>query len=158
MKRLHLILMLTVLISSTACSDKSEDLKEISASLVLPGTYKGWTEASCGYFQGMTAENQEINIINKADGYSMFYVSDTWGTFTIGNIKFTYAEGVFTISGDGNCKMGMDGNLKDYPCSLSGSIDIEKSNPHFILKVPAVMGGLSVTFSSGDIPSENINE
>lgn len=131
---------------------------EIPASLILPGQYKGWTDASCAYFQGMTAENQEITILNNDNVYSMSYVSDTWGTFTFDNIKVTYAEGVFTISGEGICKMGMDGNFKDYPCTLSGCIDVEKSNPSFSLNVPAVMGGLSITFSSGNMPSENINE
>lgn len=131
---------------------------EIPASLVLPGVYKGRTDVSCAYFQGMTADNQEITIVGKDNVYSVYYESDTWGTFAIEDIKFTYAEGVFTISGDGNCKMGMDGNLKDYPCTLSGSIDVEKSAPSFIFNVPAVMGGLSITFSSGDVTSESTNE
>ena len=131
---------------------------EIPASLVLPGVYKGWTDASCAYFQGMTADNQEITISYKDNMYSVNYESDTWGTFTIEDIKFSYAEGVFTISGDGTCKMGMDGNIKDYPCTLSGSIDVEKSAPSFIFSVPAVMGGLSITFSPGNLPSESENE
>lgn len=106
----------------------------------------------------MVTENQEITIANKDNVYSVFYESETWGTFAIEDIKFSYTEGIFTISGDGICRIGMDGNLKDYHCTLSGNIDVEKSNPSFILNVPAVMGGLSITFSSGDIPSENINE
>lgn len=131
---------------------------EIPASLIIPGVYNGWIDASCGYFQGITAENQEIRISNKDNVYNLYYESDTWGTFTIEDIKFIYSEGVFTISGDGKCKMGMNGNLTDYPCTLSGCIDVEKSNPSFCLNVPAVMGGLSITFRAGNIPSESTNE
>ncbi|MBD5358768.1 MAG: hypothetical protein HDR88_17570 [Bacteroides sp.] len=131
---------------------------EVPASLILPGTYEGWTDASCAYFQGMTADNQIITIVGKDNVYSVSYESDTWGTFTIEELTFTYSDGVFTISGDGICKMGMDGDLKDYPCTLSGSIDVEKSVPSFIFNVPAVMGGLSITFSSGDMPSESTDE
>lgn len=131
---------------------------EIPASLVLPGSYAGWTDASCAYFQGMTADDQTLTITGKDDDYSIAYQSDTWGSFTVEEIKATYSDGVFTLSGDGTCKMGMGDSLKDYPCTFTGRVDVEKSSPSFTFKVPAVMGGLTITFNTGDMPSESTNE
>ena len=131
---------------------------EIPADLVIPGSYKGWTDATCAYFQDMTAENQTVTISVKDDKYSLAYTSDTWGEFSAEDLKVTYSDGVFSLSGDGICKMGMNGNVSEYPCSVSGSVDVEKSAPTFVLTVPGVMGGLKITFTNGDKPSESTNE
>lgn len=131
---------------------------QIPASLVLPGNYDGWTDATCAYFPSMIADNQTITITNTGDVFSLNYESDTWGTFSFQDIDYTYDEGAFAISGNGTCKMGMDDNIKEYPCNLSGTVDVEKSAPSFIINVPAVMGGLTITFSPGDSPSESANE
>ena len=131
---------------------------EIPADLVIPGSYKGWTDAACAYFQGMTAENQTVTISVKDDKYSLVYTSDTWGEFSAEDLKVTYSDGVFSLTGDGICKMGMNGNVSEYPCSVSGSVDVEKSAPAFVITVPGVMGGLKITFTNGDKPSESTNE
>lgn len=57
------------------------------------------------------------------------------------------------VKGDGTTKMGMNGNMKDYDCHFEGSIDPEKVSPTFTFSVPAVMGGLSIVFLTGDMPA-----
>lgn len=49
----------------------------------------------------------------------------------------------------------MNGNVSEYPCTLSGSIDESKENVSFTFTVPGVMGGLTITFTLGDMPAAN---
>lgn len=127
---------------------------DIPADLVVPGTYKGYTEAKSQYFSGMMADDQSIVITKNADNtFKLAYTSSTWGEFTIDGITATYANGVFTLAGNGTTKMGMEGNLKDYDCSLAGTIDAAKENPSFTFTVPAVMGGLTIDFHVGNMPA-----
>lgn len=127
---------------------------EIPAEIVIPGTYSGYTEAKSTYFQGMMADNQKIIITANTEGtFDVSYTSDTWGSFMIGNVSATYSDGKFTLSGNGKTQMGMNGNLKDYDCTFTGTVDPEKENPEFTFTVPTVMGGLSITFISGAMPA-----
>lgn len=127
---------------------------EIPADIVVPGTYNGYTEAKSAYFSGMMSDNQKIVITKISDNsYKISYSSDTWGEFVIESATAHYSDGMFTISGNGTTKMGMNGNIKDYDCSIAGTIDIKKENPTFTFSVPTVMGGLSIVFHSGDMPA-----
>ncbi|MCM1290541.1 MAG: calycin-like domain-containing protein [Prevotella sp.] len=130
---------------------------EIPADIVVPGKYKGYTEASSTYFSGMMADNQEIVITQNDDNatYKVVYTTDTWGEFLIENATATLKDGKFVVTGKGTTKMGMNGNIKEYDCSIEGSIDSEKETPTFTFSVPSVMGGLSIVFHSGDMPTEN---
>jgi len=127
---------------------------EIPADIVVPGTYSGYTEAKSAYFSCMIADNQKIVITKNSDNsYQILYSSDTWGKFAIENATAQYSDGKFTVSGNGTTKMGMNGNVNDYDCSIAGTIDIKKENPIFTFSVPIVMGGLSIVFHSGDMPA-----
>jgi hypothetical protein len=48
--------------------------------------------------------------------------------------------------------MGMSGNVKSYDCTLSGSVDISKSDYDFLFTVPGVMGGLTLELKPGIAP------
>ncbi len=127
---------------------------EIPADIVVPGTYNGYTEAKSAYFSGMTADDQTIVITkNSDDSYKVVYNSDSWGEFFVDNVIAKYENGKFLVSGNGTTKMGMEGNIKEYDCSFEGSIDPEKENPSFTFSIPAVMGGLSIVFNTGDRPA-----
>ncbi len=127
---------------------------DVPASIVVPGTYSGYTEAKSTYFSGMMADGQEIVITkNTDDTYKVAYTSDTWGEFTIGNATAEYSNGKFTLTGDGSTLMGMNGNTKEYACSISGTIDVSKDDPEFTFSVPTVMGGLSIVFHTGEMPA-----
>lgn len=127
---------------------------DIPAEIVIPGTYSGYTEAKSAYFSGMMADDQTIVITkNSDDTYKVVYSSDTWGEFVIEKAIAKYESDKFNISGSGTTQMGMNGNVKDYDCSLEGAIDPEKENPTFTFSVPTVMGGLTIVFHTGDMPA-----
>lgn len=128
---------------------------EIPADIVVPGTYSGYTEAKSAYFSGMMADAQEIVITKNADNtYKVAYSSDTWGEFLFEAATATYEGGKFAVKGSGTTKMGMNDNIKEYDCTLEGSIDPAKADPTFTFSVPTVMGGLSIVFHSGDMPAQ----
>lgn len=123
---------------------------DIPASVVVPATYSGYTKADCAYFQDMYADDQSIVISAEGDGaYKAVLVSDTWGEFTVTDITATAASGSFTLEGNGICKMGMGGNLNEYECSFAGSVADDRSQAEFTFTVPAVMGGMTLTFRTG---------
>lgn len=127
----------------------------IPAELVIPGTYTGYTEAKSAYFSGMMADDQTITITKNDDNtFKVVYISDSWGEFLIERAEATYKDGAFTLKGNGTTKMGMGGNLKDYDCNIEGTVDAAKTAPTFTFSVPAVMGGLSIVFQTGDMPAE----
>lgn len=154
MKKINLLLMLAMMVSLVSCSndDEPETPAQLAAKTV-PGTYKGYTVANSMYFQDMTAGEQEIVITkNGDDTYKVDYTSDTWGEFAIEAATVSYENGKFSIAGEGATKMGMNGNIKEYGCTLAGTIDADKEDPTFTFTVPTVMGGLTVAFHSGTMP------
>lgn len=127
---------------------------DIPAEIVVPGTYKGYTEAKSAYFSGMMADDQTIVVTkNTDDSYRIDFTSDTWGAFTIEKAEATLSAGVFTVNGEGVTKMGMNGDVKDYACSVVATIDADKNSPVFTFSVPGVMGGLSIIFHQGEMPA-----
>lgn len=131
---------------------------DVPASVVLPGTYNGYVSAVSQYFPaGMKTEDQTITItLNDNGEYSLKYVSEgIWGTFSFDNINVeTNDDGDFLLSGSGKCSMGMDGASKDYDCTFTATIDPEKKDPEFVFTIPSVMGGLTITFHNGSMPTE----
>lgn len=130
---------------------------DIPASIVVPGTYNGYTKADCAYFKDMYADNQTIEISAAGnDTYKAVLVSTTWGEFTVEGITATTTDGgvTFSLTGTGVTKMGMGGNVRDYDCSFAGTVDADKDAPTFTFTVPAVMGGLTLVFNTGDMPQQ----
>lgn len=131
-------------------------LGEIPVSKLLAGSYEGWTEASCAYFEGMQATDQTLSLTANADDtFTLAYTSDSWGEFSFESLSVTSANGIYTLIGKGVTMMGMDGNVSEYPCTVTGSIDANKENVSFTFTVPGVMGGLTITFTQGEAPAAN---
>ena len=131
-------------------------LGEIPVSKLLAGSYEGWTEASCAYFEGMQATDQTLSLTANADDtFTLAYTSDSWGEFSFESLSVTSANGIYTLSGEGVTMMGMNGNIREYPCTVTGSIDANKENVSFTFTVPGVMGGLTITFTQGEAPAAN---
>lgn len=132
---------------------------DVPASVLLPGTYKGWTQASFQYAPTpMKTADQEV-VITAAEGdkFTVKYTSSTWGEFTIENVAAVYVpdDKKFDLTGEGTSLMGMDpSNIKSYVCNFTGSVDVDKENPSFVFVLPAVMGGLKIEFFSGEMPAE----
>lgn len=131
-------------------------LGEVPVSKLLAGSYEGWTEASCAYFEGMQATDQTLSLTANADDtFTLAYTSDSWGEFSFESLSVTSANGIYTLSGEGVTMMGMDGNISEYPCTVTGRIDANKENVSFTFTVPGVMGGLTITFTQGEAPAAN---
>lgn len=131
-------------------------LGEVPVSKLLVGSYKGWTEASCAYFEGMQATDQTLSLTANADDtFTLAYTSDSWGEFSFESLSVTSANGIYTLSGEGVTMMGMNGNIREYPCTVTGRIDANKENVSFTFTVPGVMGGLTITFTQGEAPAAN---
>lgn len=132
---------------------------DIPADIVVPGTYEGYSKAVAQYFpQGMLSDDQALTITAEKDGtYTVNYTSSSFGTFTITGVTATSANGgeKFTLAGEGKTVMGMDeSSAKEYACTFTGSVDAAKEAPEFTFKVPAVMGGLTISFITGEMPQE----
>lgn len=131
-------------------------LGEVPVSKLLAGSYEGWTEASCAYFEGMQATDQTLSLTANADDtFTLAYTSDSWGEFSFESLSVTSVNGIYTLSGEGVTMMGMDGNISEYPCTVTGSIDANKENVSFTFTVPGVMGDLTITFTQGEAPAAN---
>lgn len=128
---------------------------EAPASVVIPGSYQGWASAKCAYFQGQNTDNQTLTVTaGDNDTYNIAYTSDTWGEFTVIGAKVTIADGVYTITGEGKTLMGMEGaEKKEYQVTLKATVSADKDTYEFAFTAPAVMGGLTVTLHSGDMPA-----
>ncbi|MDO4755563.1 MAG: hypothetical protein Q4A54_04405, partial [Parabacteroides sp.] len=87
-----------------------------------------------------------------ADGSAkVTFISESWGEFTIANAQMSANAGVYTLSGNGQTQMGMGGNISTYDCSYTAVIH-SKENAQMQFKVPAVMGGLTLDFATGEAP------
>ena len=116
----------------------------------------GEVEASCAYFEGMQATDQTLSLTANADDtFTLAYTSDSWGEFSFESLSVTSANGIYTLSGEGVTMMGMNGNIREYPCTVTGRIDANKENVSFTFTVPGVMGGLTITFTQGEAPAAN---
>lgn len=139
-----------VALCATACSN-NEDLP-ISTDYV--GTYEGYTLADCAYFQNSCAADETVCITENTDGSAnVTFVSDSWGEFSIPNAQISSNDGVCTITGKGQTKMGMDGNTSSYECTYTAIIN-SKEDAKMQFKVSGVMGGLTIDFFTGEAPSD----
>lgn len=146
-------LMLTGLFFTTSCSN--DDSPVVNLSKEVSGSYKGYVSASCAYFSDNMSDDQTITLTESSviNRINIRYTSSAWGTFCITDAIVAESAQGYIITGEGTCKMGMENNVKDYTCSITGNVDVKKSSPSFVFNVPAVMGGLTITFKTGDMPS-----
>lgn len=142
--------MLIALLAFASCNSDDEPTNLAENAV---GTYDGYTNASCAYFSDMVAANQTVAITSaELNKVNISYRSDSWGTFTIDAAELSGSEGNIHISGTGKTMMSHAGNeAKEYDCAVEGTIagnDLSLS-----IVCPAVMGGLSIAFHTGDVPS-----
>ncbi len=151
MKKVKYFAMMALALGAmTACSD--DDDKAVDAAAEVAGTYDGWSNASCAYFQDQIEEDQELTITRVADGkVSVQYESESFGTYKVAAATVTESNGKYLIAGEGTTEMGMGGNVKEYACTMTGTIENHQGNVTF--SIPSVMGGLNVVFSTGKAPA-----
>lgn len=150
MKIKSVLMMLSAAVFMMAC-DKDENG---SKTVDFAGRYNGYTLASCNYFQNMISADETVVITENTDGTAtVSFTSATWGEFTITDAQATVNGDLCTLSGSGQTQMGMNGNTSTYDCTFTAEIK-SQTDARMEFSIPAVMGGMTLTFQTGDAPAD----
>ena len=150
MKIKSVLMMLSAAVFMMAC-DKDENG---SKTVDFAGNYDGYTLASCNYFQNMISPDETVVITKNTDGSaSVSFTSATWGTFTITDAQASISGNVCSLSGSGQTQMGMGGSTSAYDCTFTAEIK-SQTDARMEFSIPAVMGGMILTFQTGDAPAD----
>lgn len=150
MKIKSVLMMLSAAVFMMAC-DKDENG---SKTVDFAGNYKGYTLASCNYFQNMISPDETVVITKNTDGSaSVSFTSATWGTFTITDAQASVSGDICSLSGSGQTQMGMGGSTSAYDCTFTAEIK-SQTDARMEFSIPAVMGGMTLTFQTGDAPAD----
>lgn len=148
MKIEYVLSMLAVAFCVTACSEK----ENVSTVVDIAGIYDGYVLANCAYFQNKCSADETITVSENTDGTAKItFVSDSWGEYIIPNARMVEKDGAYALSGSGEAKMDMGGNLSSKECSFTAVIN-STGKAQMKFEVPAVMGGLSIDFATGEAP------
>lgn len=150
MKIKSVLMMLSAAVFMMAC-DKDENG---SKTVDFAGSYNGYTLASCNYFQNMISADETVVLTKNTDGTaSVSFTSATWGEFTITDAQATVNGDLCTLSGSGQTQMGMNGNTSTYDCTFTAEIK-SQTDARMEFSIPAVMGGMTLTFQTGEAPAD----
>lgn len=150
MKIKSVLMMLSAAVFMMAC-DKDENG---SKTVDFAGRYNGYTLASCNYFQNMISADETVVITENTDGTaSVSFTSASWGTFTITDAQASVSGDLCTLSGSGQTQMGMNGNTSTYDCTFTAEIR-SQDDARMEFRIPAVMGGMTLTFQTGEAPAD----
>lgn len=150
MKIKSVLMMLSAAVFMMAC-DKDENG---SKTVDFAGRYNGYTLASCNYFQNMISADETVVLTKNTDGTaSVSFTSATWGEFTITDAQATVNGDLCTLSGSGQTQMGMGGSTSAYDCTFTAEIK-SQTDARMEFSIPAVMGGMTLTFQTGDAPAD----
>ncbi len=150
MKIKSVLMMLSAAVFMMAC-DKDENG---SKTVDFAGRYNGYTLASCNYFQNMISADETVVLTKNTDGTaSVSFTSATWGTFTITDAQASVSGDLCTLSGSGQTQMGMGGSTSAYDCTFTAEIR-SQDDARMEFSIPAVMGGMTLTFQTGDAPAD----
>ena len=156
MKKVRIFLLAALSLVALASCEKDEqsnattkdEQHSLSASLA------GWTQAEAAYFSGLVYDNVDsISLSSNSDQTANIqYVSSVWGTATFESVEVKSTSAGYSFSGDGSIAMAGRGGVKDYECTLIGTVSIDYSSFSAVITVPSVMGGLQLTVSQGLAP------
>ena len=150
MKIKSVLMMLSAAVFMMAC-DKDENG---SKTVDFAGSYNGYTLASCNYFQNMISGDETVVITENTDGSAtVSFTSATWGTFTITDAQASISGNVCSLSGSGQTQMGMGGSTSAYDCTFTAEIK-SQTDARMEFSIPAVMGGMTLTFQTGEAPAD----
>lgn len=153
MKGIQSLIAMSLLIIATACGNDDKDAP-VNIAAEASGTFTGYTLASCAYFQGDLSTDQKVIVTESATAgkVDISFVSDSWGTVSVTAATVAEGETGYPVAGHGRWSMGMDGNIKEYDCNVTGVV--KPGATSFTFSCPSVMGGLIVEFNEGDAPAE----
>lgn len=150
MKIKSVLMMLSAAVFMMAC-DKDENG---SKTVDFAGSYNGYTLASCNYFQNMISADETVVLTKNTDGTaSVSFTSATWGEFTVTDAQASVSGDLCTLSGSGQAQMGMGGSTSAHDCTFTAEIK-SQTDARMEFSIPAVMGGMTLTFQTGDAPAD----
>jgi len=127
---------------------------EVPADLLLAGTWEGYTNVGCTYFQNRYTDDESLKMTaNSDETLSVVFESATWGTFKVDKATIKKNGDNYTFTGEGTVSMGMEDNVKDYAFTMTGKSNAAKDDYSIAFNVPAVMGGLTITLLPGKAPA-----
>lgn len=140
---------------SSCDNDDEKDDRPVNHAAAVTGNYNGYALAECAFFRNMLSMEQSVSIaadddLNEAD---VTYISDTWGTFTFDDATVSFADGVYTLTGEGTTAMPshQGSGTTEYAAVLSATIDAG-GTAQFSFQVPGVMNGLSILVANDKAP------
>lgn len=123
----------------------------------VAGSYKGWTSAEFQYSPDpMLTANETLSLLadEEINRVKLSFVSSSLGTFTC-EASVSPAGSGYAITGSGTTVMGMDpDNRKEYAVTVTGTVSLSGTS-RIVFAVPSVMGGLTITFTEGEMPAES---
>lgn len=150
MKIKSVLMMLSVASIMMACDKEDSGSKTVD----FAGSYKGYTLASCNYFQNMISPDETVVITKNTDGSaSVSFTSATWGTFTITDAQASVSGDICSLSGSGQTQKGMGGSTSAYDCTFTAEIK-SQTDARMEFSIPTVMGGMTLTFQTGEAPAD----
>lgn len=150
MKVKSTLIMLFAVIFMMSCDKEQNGSKTIE----FAGNYNGYTLANCDYFQDMLSVDETVTITKNSDGNaSISFESSTWGEFTIASAQVSMNGDICVLSGSGQTQMGMGGNTSSYDCTFTAEIK-SQTDARMEFSIPSVMGGMTLTFQTGDAPAD----
>lgn len=133
-----------------ACTNKNE----VVSVADIAGTYSGYSDADCAYFQDKYTDGESAVITANSDGtVAVSYKSATWGTFEVASATVTKNGDIYAISGASKVTMGMGESTTDYDFTLAATTTAAKDTYSIVYTVPSVMGGLTITLLPGVAPA-----
>lgn len=152
MKIKSILTLFAVAVCAAACEKKEQGVMPSSADFA--GTYRGYAQASSNYFTDKISAGETVLISQQDDGSaSVSFASAAWGEFTVTKVQTSMSGGVCTLSGSGKAQMGMHGKSGTYDCTFSAEIR-SKDEARMEFSIPAVMGGMSIVFRTGEAPAD----
>lgn len=150
-----ILIMSIVALCSVACkktpTDTPPEVVTENKGLKIAGNYSGYVVAKCKYFQDKHSANETVVISANDDGSANITLSSKlWGKITISNAKVEEKQGVYSLTGNGTALMGMGEKKSTYKCNCSAVVH-NKDKIQVDFTVPEVMGGLTISFRSGEI-------
>lgn len=159
---LFLLMAAVTLFSCSSDDDENENVIEDNGTAPagyawadMAGSYAGWTSASFAYSPDpMVADGEKLDITVNEDGTAdITLTSSQWGGMTVSSATVREADGTFALNGEGTAVLGMAGREpKEYACIVSGTFARDLKSCAVVFTLPAVMGGLNITFTNGSAP------
>lgn len=134
-----------------ACSD--DDNNNPNYAEKIAGTYEGYSAATFQYSPTPSfTTGQKVVVTRVTDKtVSLSYTDATWGTYRLEEAGVTSADGKYAVSGNGKVSLSMGANASEYDYTLTATVSSGQMT--LSVKVPAVMGGISLTFQTGEVPN-----